>query len=247
MYLYPKYNAVFMKSVAILLAGLGCISGVQCFGGEAPRGNLLEAHSCELYAGGCLVSSQATLEGRYLVRAWQFTGGTAGNTDLAGLGVALLQASPDNLASSSAVAGRGVVYLPASATAAQRGALLSWIKSTQPGLDVVETRPVPLRFERSKEGEEFSAGNYVSVRTRPMQACDTGTCGESLWYEPRTPSTVFTVAVNQGSKVDEPALALRWEDAGTRSVFLGRFGDPLKVGNLYVGSGELCGVTGSLF
>lgn len=236
-----------MKTVALLLAGLGCVPGVQSFGGEAPRGNLLEAHSCELYAGGCQVSSQATLEGRYLLRAWQFTGGSVGNVAFNGLSVALLQTSADNLAYPQASAGRGVAYLPASATAEQRQALLSWVQSSQPGLDVVQTRIVPLQFERSREGEAFSAGSYVSVRTRPMQACDTGSCGESLWYEPRTPSTVFTVAVNRSLKVGEPALSLRWEDAGTRSIFLGRFGDPLKAGNLYVGSAQLCGVAGSLF
>jgi hypothetical protein len=42
---------------------------------DVPRGTLLELHSCEVYAGGCTVSSQATLEGKYLLRVWNFKAG----------------------------------------------------------------------------------------------------------------------------------------------------------------------------
>ena len=65
-----------MKKIAFLSAILGCLSLHPVFADDQPRGSLMEVHSCELYAGGCVVSSEATLGGRYMLRAWNFTGGT---------------------------------------------------------------------------------------------------------------------------------------------------------------------------
>src|SRR3954452_1991655 len=101
-----------MKKSAFLSTVVGCISLLPAFATDQPRGSLMEVHSCELYAGGCVVSSEATLGGRYMLRAWSFTGGNFGGTELAGLQVALLESSPDNLASSKAASDHGVVYLP---------------------------------------------------------------------------------------------------------------------------------------
>src|SRR5262245_33255439 len=99
-----------MKKLAFIAAVLGCFSAA--FADDQPRGSLMEVHSCELYAGGCVVSSEATLGGRYMLRAWNFTGGSFGGAELAGLQVALLESSSDNLAASKTAADRAVVYLP---------------------------------------------------------------------------------------------------------------------------------------
>src|SRR5215470_915111 len=121
-----------MKKLAFLAAISGCLSLYPAFADDQPRGSLMEVHSCELYAGGCVVSSEATLGGRYMLRAWNFSGGNFAGSDLAGLQVALLESSPDNLAASKSTAERAVVYLPQSATASQRKALLAWVKSSAP-------------------------------------------------------------------------------------------------------------------
>src|SRR5881409_3186914 len=101
-----------MKKLTLLLMGLTCLTFNAVFANDPPRGSLLELHSCELYAGGCVVSSEATLGGRYMLRAWNFSGGQFANTDLAGLQVALLESSPDNLAASKTTADRAIIYLP---------------------------------------------------------------------------------------------------------------------------------------
>src|SRR5262245_65511741 len=122
-----------MKKLAFLAAISSCLSLYTAFATDQPRGSLMEVHSCELYAGGCVVSSEATLGGRYMLRAWNFTGGSFAGTDLAGLQVALLESSPDNLAASKSTADRAIAYLPQNATASQRKALMAWIKSTEIG------------------------------------------------------------------------------------------------------------------
>ena len=60
-------------------------------------------------------------------------------------------------------------------------------------------------------------------------------------------ATVFTVAVDKSSRITEPGLQLKWNDAGKRSVFLGRFGDNDSARSLYVDAADLCGPSQRLF
>jgi hypothetical protein len=236
-----KYLALFS-----LIAALSAVNGLAV----EPKGTLLELHSCELYAGGCTVSSEATLDGRYMLRAWNFTGGTFSGVDLTGLQLAILQSASQNLAAEDTISDRAVVYLPNSANTAQRKALLSWVKATLPELKNTEllSRAVPIKFERTTEGYSFSAGKTVSVSTASLESCDRGGCGEALWYAPRTTSTVYTVAVNRASRINEPVLQLTWNEGGRRSVFLAKFGETKgEPKNFYVSATDLCGPGEQLF
>jgi hypothetical protein len=239
-----------MRVWRLLLAVAGSLLAANnLWAGGVPRGTVLELHSCELYAGGCIVSSQATLEGRYMLRAWDFTGGQYGGQDLAGLSLAVLQSGSENLAAQQAVSEQAVVYLPANATAAQRDALLAWTKANLRELQIAafKTRTVPLQFTRTDQGYSFSAGNAVSLTTVPLESCQTGACGEALWYTPRSATSVFTVAVDGSSRVAEPYLDLKWSDAGQRSVFVGKFGVQKAVQNRFVTTADFCGTAGAVF
>jgi len=185
-----------------------------------------------------------------MLRAWHFTAGSFQGTELAGLNLVVLQSSSQNLAMPETDPGSVVVYLPAGTTAGQRQALLAWLKSSQKDLGPLadfETRTVPIDFRNTANGYAVSAGNFVSVTTAPMESCATGACGEALWYTPRAQTSVFTVAVDQSSKVHEPFLKLTWNEAGRRTVFLGKFGGNASSENLYVSSTELCGPAARLF
>jgi hypothetical protein len=238
-----------MKKLAFLSAIFGCLSLCPAFANDQPRGSLMEVHSCELYAGGCVVSSEATLGGRYMLCAWNFTGGRFGDTELAGLQVALLESSPDNLAAGKTTADCAIVYLPQSATTTQRKALLAWVKSSAPELKSakLQTRIAPLRLEKSVNGYEFSAGDTVAVSASTSAACGMGSCGEDLWYTPRSATTVFTVVANRSSHVSEPSLKLKWDDAGKRSVFLAKFGESGSAKEIYVTAADFCGTEARLF
>lgn len=236
-----------MKTFTLVLTGLLSLGLPSLFAHDNPRGNLLELHSCELYAGGCIVSSEATQGGRYMLRVWDFSAGKFNGTDLSGLKVALLQTSSDNLAAPDSQATESVAYLPDSATAVQRQALTAWLESNQPGChsEKLQTRTVPLKLEKNDSGYAFAAGKFVSIQTRSLEKCDSGSCGEALWYEPRTATSIFTVAVNRASQVKEPILKLNWKDSAKRSVFLGRFGE--SDSEVFVTLSELCGTAHSLF
>ncbi len=184
-----------------------------------------------------------------MLRVWNLADGQFGGTDVGGLQLALLQVSGDNLATADAISGRGVLYLPKAATPRQRAALRQWIKSSGfvSSNSSLHERVVPIELKKSGDGYQFSAEGYLSVTTAPLSSCPTGSCGEALWYTPRTGGGVFTVAVNRSSRVSEPLLKLNWDDSGKKSVFLSRFGDETPARNLYVSSVDLCGSGSSLF
>jgi hypothetical protein len=232
-----------MKLFTLLLSGLTCSWACAAYADGQPRGSLLELHSCELYAGGCIVSSESTLGGRYMLRMWNFAGGNFSGVDLAGLQLAVLQSSSENLAAPDSETGSAVIYLPIAASSAQRTALMDWLKASQPDFkpSVVQTRTVSMQFESTEKGCIFSAGEYVSVKTAARESCETGACGEALWYTPRASSSVFTVAVDHSSNVAEPLLKLNWSDAGKRSVFLAKFGQETTGRSRFVSLAELCG------
>lgn len=237
-----------MRLVALLSASiLGLLHG-SAFAGT-PKGTVLELHSCELYAGGCIVSSEATQGGRYMLRVWNFTDGEFAGMGLAGLQVALLQASDDNLATPDSKSGHGVLYVPDSATQRQRAALRGWLQSAGvlPADRLLNQRVVPMKVAKAGDGYQISAGEYLTVTTASLASCPTGSCGEALWYTPRSENTVFTVAVNRSSRVSEPLLKLNWEDNGKKSVFLSRFGEDTPVRNQFVSAVDLCGSSQGLF
>ncbi|HEY9508898.1 MAG TPA: DUF1326 domain-containing protein [Verrucomicrobiae bacterium] len=236
-----------MKSLFFsLVAGSLSVLATSAFAADAPRGSLLELHSCELYAGGCTVSAEATQGGRYMLRVWDFAGGEFAGTDFKDLKLAVLQSSRDNLAAKDSESGDAVVYLPKTATQTQRDALLAWVKSSQKDFhpNTLHVRVEPLAIQKTASTYSFSAGNYISVETKPLTACDNRSCGEELWYEPRAATSVFTVAVNRSSNVAEPFLKLDWKDSAQRSVFLGRFGDSSTGREIFVTMNEFCGATG---
>jgi len=238
-----------MKKLTILFAGIVGLTVSAAFAADAPRGSLLELHSCEVYAGPCVISGEIPQAGRYMARAWDFTGGSFNGTDLKGLQVALLQSSSDNLAESDSKSGDAVVYLPENASQTQRDALLAWVKSSQTDFQPakLQTRVVSLQFTKSDQGYAFTAGKFLTVKTASLDACKMGGCGEMLWYQPRAKTSVFTVAVNNGSQVSEPLLKLHWDASGNRDIFLARFGESIPAKDLYVSLAELCGPSQSLF
>lgn len=226
-----------------------CLAVLTASGSNAPRGNLIEVHSCEVYAGGCVVSSEAPQGGRYMVQVWDISSGAWEGVDLSGLQVAVLQVSQRNLAMASASTQEAVVYLPERASSDQRSELLAWLKSREPRLEGVDvrTRAVALSLQRHPDQAIFRAGEQIALRVGSVGECKNRLCGEDLWYAPRGETTVFTVGANLGSQVDEPFLRLKWGDHGKRSVFLGRFGEAGDAKSAFVQSSDWCGSTAGLF
>jgi hypothetical protein len=219
-----------MKSTILLFAA-------ACFAASLHAEQPL--HSCELYTGGCVASSEVTMQGKVSVTAWNFEAGTSAGTPLKGLQVALLQVSDRNLASESAPS-KAVVYLPEQATASERAALLSWVQKEAPQAEIKAVRSAPIAFAGEGVNLTFQAGEWVSLQSGPLLPCGMGSCGESLWYSPRVSADIFTVAMSEQSQVVEKELQLTWRQAGTRNVFVGNFDHAKRAPAQFTSCESLC-------
>ncbi len=212
-----------------------------------PAGKLIEAHSCEVYTGGCTCSSEEPQGGRYMLQVFDLSGGSYQGVDLTGLKVAVVEASGQNLAETGTHADSAVVYLPENSSAAQQTALVAWLKSNDSNLSAskIQTRIAPISLTGSGATVDVQVGQFASLKAVSLLDCADRSCGEELWYEPSVPTSRYTIALNQQSTVNEPLLQLKWSESGKRGVFVARFGDSAR--NLFVLSSEWCGASGRLF
>ncbi len=162
--------------------------------------------------------------GRYVLRTWHFDSGHLGGTDLKGLSLALLEIGSENLADRDQRAERAVAYVPEKILPAQRAALLVWAKSSTAA--PIDVRAVPVTMSLTGDDVRVALGRDIAFTGTGAPACGLASCGEMLWYQPRSAMSSFTVDQLTVSRVVEPALALKWQDHGRRTLFLGRFGDP---------------------
>ncbi len=210
----------------ILLTGLPAWSASPA-DWNAPRGRVAELHSCELFAGSCVVSSEVGMANHYALRVWQFEGGQSGGVALKGLTVALLEKSDVNLADASLPARSAVAYLPEGISSEQKAVLTAWARAnTTVKLGDADIKSSPLQAQIAQEKVTFSAGKDIVFNGGTPAPCPVGGCGEMLWYQPRSATSTFVVDEVGQSRIIEPQLALRWMDHGRRTLFVGLFGYP---------------------
>jgi hypothetical protein len=216
-----------MKALIATVAVFYLVTSTGLRAADAPRGDLLELHSCQLYIGGCIASSEIMQEGQYLLRVWHFDGGSYGGSQLDGLQIALLEVADQNLAVKGSQPTESMVYLPESASPTQASALIEWVRAGNPELTRTKwrVRTIPMDFTQTRDKISFTAGDFLQIETMPFAPCGLVSCGESLWYTPRSMLTSYTVGVTSKTVVEEPALALRWVDHGKNNIFQGRFGE----------------------
>ena len=234
-----------MKMWVVVVASLFFVLGTTLRAADQPQGELLELHSCQLYIGGCIASSEATQDGHYLMRVWSFSGGSYDGTPLGGLNVALLEVADQNLSVRETQPTESIIYLPQSADSAQSETLLHWLKAANPELSHLKlrTRTVPMRFTHKGGIVSLSAGDFVQIETKPFEPCGLISCGESLWYTPRSHVTSYTVGVTSKALVQEPMLGLRWVDHGKNNIFEGRFGEGETTSAAFLPPAFACAVT----
>jgi hypothetical protein len=216
-----------MRMWIVVVASLFYSWGTSLQAADRPHGDLLELHSCQLFIGGCIASSEATQDGHYLLRVWDFSGGSYDGIPMRGLKVALLETADQNLAAKGVQPTESMIYLPQLADSVQSAAILHWLTATDPELKQTKlhTRTIPMKFTHTGSAISFSAGDFVHIETRPFESCGLISCGESLWYTPRSAMTSYSVGVTSVAAVHEPGLSLRWIDHGKNNIFEGRFGE----------------------
>ena len=209
-----------------------------------PRGDLIELHSCQLYTGGCTASSEATMEGRSLVRFWNIESGSVSGIDLAGTQVAVIQVAGANLAFQDTVPSTSLVYIASDVSDAAIEPLLGWLNQQDTLLSEsrVEVKRGTIDYRRDGDTALLRVADSVELKAVDLASCETGACGQQLWYTPRSRTSAFKVIAHQTARVDESALNLRWSDHGKPNVFLARFGEPATLARVKLEGTEICGL-----
>ena len=194
-----------------------------CFGAE-PVGEFVELHSCDLFTGGCTASSESTLLGRQLFRLWSISEGTWNNQNLAGLKIAVLELGSVNLAEKGALADRAEIFVPKGLALAQKEALLSCV-SCQAIMPVsTQFLEAQITYQRSGCAANVTIGDSISLSTVAIAKCNSGACGQALWYEPQAKNSSFEVVASRNSEILNPAIKFLWRDHDRPNVFLASFG-----------------------
>ena len=119
-------------------------------------GEYVEARTAEVFAGGCIMNSEAETAGRQAVMAWRITRGIYNGVTLDGLSIAAAVAGDRNLGMRE-MGGeapqdvRAILTVDQRATEAQRDALVQLARELAGGLitDVVRVDSAPVRFDET--------------------------------------------------------------------------------------------------
>ena len=211
-------------SVAVLALALGS----NAFAGEAITGTYVEARTAEVFAGGCIMSSEAETIGRQAVLAWHVDQGGYDGQPLDGLRVVAAVSGDRNLGIRE-IGGeapsyvKAVVYVDQRATPAQQQALAKLARSLSRGLisEVVAVQPVAIAFDETATSVAVSAG---SARLDVRKSIEHGpACGAMKWFTPFSVVDGANIGTTVAHGFSGQELDIRWSAPNRRSAFFGAF------------------------
>jgi hypothetical protein len=215
-----------MKRAVLAVAFM--LAAVPAFAGGAVVGEYVEARTAEVFAGGCIMSSQAETMGREAVLAWHVRSGDYDGEQLAGLSVVAAVAGDRNLGireiggeAPSAV--RGIVFVDQNATPSQQRALVRLAQTLSRGLitDLVDVRAVPVAYNATATTIAVTAGDAKLAVQRHNH--HTAGCGAMKWFTPFSSVDGAMIGVTDANEYDGRALGIRWSDPNRKSAFSGTF------------------------
>jgi hypothetical protein len=211
-------------SVAVFALALGS----NAFAGEAITGAYVEARTAEVFAGGCIMSSEAETIGRQAVLAWRIDQGGYEGQVLDGLRVVAAVSGDRNLGVRE-IGGeapsyvRAVIYVDERATPVQQQALAKLARSLSRGLisEVVAVTPVPISFNESATSLAVAAGD---ARLQVRKSIEHGpACGAMKWFTPFGVVDGANLGTTVAHGFSGRELDVRWSAPNRRSAFFGEF------------------------
>lgn len=196
--------------------------------GDPITGHYVEARTAEVFAGGCIMSSEAETIGRQAVMAWRVDAGAYGGQSLDGLRVVAAVSGDRNLGIRE-IGGeapsyvRAVVYVDERASGAQRLALAGLARELSRGLisDVVEVKPVAIAFDDTGDTLAVRAGD---AQLRVRKSIEHGpACGAMKWFTPFSVVDSPNIGTALAHGFTGRALDVRWSAPNRRSAFFGAF------------------------
>ncbi len=191
-------------------------------------GQYVEARTAEVFAGGCIMSSEAETIGRQAVMAWRIDQGAFAGQRLDGLRVVAAVSGDRNLGIRE-IGGeapsfvRAVIYVDQRATPAQQQALAGLARELSRGLitEVVQTTPVAIAFDDRGDAIAVRAGeSELNVR----KGIEHGpACGAMKWFTPFSVVENPAMGTALANAFSGRALDTRWSAPNRKSAFFGGF------------------------
>lgn len=191
-------------------------------------GTYVEARTAEVFAGGCVMNSEAETMGRQAVLAWRVDRGQVGGVSIDGLSVVAALSGTHNLGmremgGQAPTLVKALMYVDDRATTAQRDALVS-MATTAIGdlaLRVVDVQAVPIAFERTHHAASVLAGE-AQLQVEAHIHHDPS-CGAMQWFHPLSRGANAEVGLTRNQTFTGQALGSRWQQIDKRSAFVGTF------------------------
>ena len=197
---------------------------------EKVIGEYVEARTAEVFAGGCIMNSEAETAGRQAVIAWRITRGTLDGVTLDGLAVVAAVAGDRNLGMRE-MGGeephevRALITVDARATPAQRDVLVRLAREMSGGLitDIVRVDTAPVRFATTTTQVQVAAADLVLLTVNKEMTHDPS-CGAMQWFKPFSKQlTSSAMGFAEAHAFSGDGLGTKWSAPHKKSAFYGTF------------------------
>jgi hypothetical protein len=191
-------------------------------------GTYVEARTAEVFAGGCIMNSQAETMGKQAVMAWQVDEGSVRGVAVNGLSVVAAVSANHNLGiremgGATPTEVKALFYVDERATTPQREALVAMATTATADLAprIVEVRAVPIAFDLTGESIAVKAGD-ATLRVEGNVPHDPS-CGAMQWFNPLSRGADAKVGLTRTQGFSGQELGSRWRQAEQKSAFVGTF------------------------
>ena len=216
-----------MKKSILVASLLGVAVSPMLAGGTRISGEYIEARTAEIFAGGCIMGSEAETMGKQAVLAWKVDRGSFNGVTLDGLSVVAAVAGDKNLGIAE-IGGdkanvKSAVYVDARANTAQQLALVAMASELSKGTvsNIVQVTPAPIDFTSNSHVVTISTSNVALTVDKHM--IHDPTCGAMQWFHAFVPSADANMGVAIENSFTGSSLGTKWSDPNKRSAFFGNF------------------------
>lgn len=196
------------------------------------EGEYLEARSCNVYTGPCFANAEMGMAGKEAILAWKVDQGSWNDTQLDGLGVALVVTADqtlgdDGVFGQTPAKSKAVILVDKKANESQKAALIAFAKDSAKKLaeNIVRVEEVPFTLENDHVESRgvFAAGEIAKIETRQLKQGDCVCSNEIRYYQPLVEVENSHPAFALSHKFQGQGLDSKWAWGDQRSAYMATF------------------------